>query len=527
MRLDPVNLLGGFNRDDSYAWSVQDVCNWLPTVADQTGTRTQFKLRTPPGLKPMQSVGVGPIRGIHNCEGRLFVVSGQMLYEIRANGDAVSRGTVPGVSRVRMAHNQIKNGNQLAIANGQSGYIYNTATLAFTRITDEGFPGAIDVAFIDGYLFWIEPFGRFWLHSDLADGLSYNTLDRGEAEAQPDRIVGTAVSQGEVVVFGERTVDFFYNTGGATGTFQSKGNTCDVGCASLHTIQNLDNSVMWLGNDGVIYRLDGYRAVPISTRAVEKTIAAYDWKNAFAFTWEDQGHKVYYITFPDGETFGYDVVVGMWHRRESLGFKRWRLNGCVSWGRKWVATDFQNGQLWTLDWDYYLEGDKEFVSELTTGILHDNGNPISINELELKFHTGGVPTVPEYSEPTTLLTTPPYPGFSRSSLAISFAPIIGALRSLFQQVSGESQIAAIFRPTSGSLRNLFRSVEARQEVAAMLTVIGGSMRSLFQSTRAANADVSATLRPMGGGMKGVLIPGNAKASQLNASFEPTGGSLNV
>lgn len=527
MRLEPVNLLGGFNRDDSYAWSVQDVCNWLPTVADQTGTRTQFKLRTPPGLKPMQSVGVGPIRGIHNCEGRLFVVSGQMLYEIRANGDAVSRGTVPGVGRVRMAHNQIKNGNQLAIANGQSGYIYNTNTLAFTRITDEGFPGAIDVVFIDGYLFWIEPFGRFWLHSDLADGLSYNTLDRGEAEAQPDRIVGTAVSQGEVVVFGERTVDFFYNTGGATGTFQSKGNTCDVGCASLNTIQNLDNSVMWLGNDGVIYRLDGYRAVPISTRAVEKSIAAYDWKNAFAFTWEDQGHKVYYITFADGETFGYDVVVGMWHRRESLGFKRWRLNGCVSWGRKWVATDFQNGQLWTLDWDYYLEGDKEFVSELTTGILHDNGNPISINELELKFHTGGVPTVPEYSEPTALLTTPPYPAFSQSRVAVAFAAITGALRSLFQAGASEDSITTAFTAIGGSLRDLFQVGRSEDDVTLAFLPMGGSLRDLIIPWRANPDSVEVGFLPQSGVMTSPLVPGRVESNQLSVGFAPTGGSLSV
>lgn len=527
MALSPLSILGGFSRDDSYAWSIQDVCNWLPVVRDQTGTLTEFKLRTPPGLRALQSVGVGPIRGIHNCEGRLFVVSGQMLYEVRANGDAISRGNVPGVGRVRMAHNQIKNGNQLAIANGQAGYIYNTATLAFTRITDEGFPGAIDVVFINGYLFWIEPFGRFWLHSDLADGLSYNTLDRGEAESQPDRIVGVAVSQNDVLLLGERTTEFYRNTGQATGTFQSTGATIDVGCASLHTIQNLDNSVLWLGNDGVVYRLDGLRALPISTRALEKAIAKYDWKNAFAFTWEDEGHKVYYVTFPDGETFGYDVVVGLWHRRESLGFSRWRLNGCASWGRQWIGTDFQNGQLWVLDWDYHLEGDKEFVSEFTSAKYGDGVNKINVNEVELIMHTGGVPTVPYYSEPTTLLTTPPYPGFNRSSLAAAFAPIIGTLRSLFQQVGGMSQTATSFLPSGGSLRDLFRSAEARQELAAMLTAIGGSLRSAYQSTRAANAEVSATLRPTGGGMKGVLVPSNAKANQLNASFAPTGGSLNV
>lgn len=393
MRSSPVSLLGGFNRDDAPAWSVQDVVNWLPVVADQPGTRTQYKLRTPPGLSPYQRIGKGPIRGEHNAEGRLFVVSGQTLFEVSNKGVGIPRGTVPGVGRVRMAHNQVKNGNQLAIANGQSGYIYNTATQVFTRITDEGFPGAIDVVFINGYLFWIEPFGRFWLHSDLADGLSYNTLDRGEAESQPDRIVGVAVSQNDVLLFGERTTEFYGNTGQATGTFQSKGVTADVGCASLHTIQNLDNSVMWLGNDGVVYRIDGYRAVPISTRALEKAIAQYSWVSAFAFTWEDEGHKVYYLTFPDGETFGYDVVVGLWHRRESFGFNRWRLSCAVRWNRMWIGGDFQDGRLWQLKWRHPLEGDDELVSEYTSGVLHDDGNPLGLTEVELLFDTGGEPVV--------------------------------------------------------------------------------------------------------------------------------------
>lgn len=394
MPLQPVNLLAGFNRDDSPAWSVQDVCNFLPVVADQPGTTTQFKLRTPPGLRPYQRIGSGPIRGEHNAEGRLFVVSAQTLYEVSSKGIGIPRGTVPGVGRVRMAHNQIKNGNQIAIANGQSGYIYNTVTQVFTRITDEGFPGAVDVVFINGYLFWIEPFGRYWLHSDLADGLSYNTLDRGEAESQPDRIIGVAVSQGDVLLFGERTTEFYRNTGQATGTFQSTGTTIDVGCASLHTIQNLDNSVMWLGNDGVVYRLDGLRALPISTRALEKAIAKYDWANVFAFTWEDEGHKVYYITFPDGETFGYDVVVGFWHRRESFGFNRWRLNTAIAWGRKWIGGDFQDGRLWLLDWDYVLEGSDELVATYTTAEVSDSGNHIGIPEMGLLFDVGRATTSP-------------------------------------------------------------------------------------------------------------------------------------
>ncbi len=119
----------------------------------------------------------GPIRELHDVEGRLFAVSGTTLYEISTAGVAIPLGTVPGIGRVSMAHNQVAGGHQLTVVNGTGGYVWNTATQSFQIITDEGFPGSSRVDFIDGYMMHVEPFGRFLLHSDLADALNFNTLD--------------------------------------------------------------------------------------------------------------------------------------------------------------------------------------------------------------------------------------------------------------------------------------------------------------------------------------------------------------
>ena len=259
MRQQPINLIGGFYADESRHWSVQDTCNWLPVVAEQQGTLTPAKLSTPPGLRPYQQIGTGPIRGMHDCEGQRFVVSGRTLYRITNTGVGIPLGTIPGVGRVSISHNQFGGGNQVLVCNGApgGGYVYDTRAQTFERITDPGFPGSLQTAYIDSYLLGVEPAGRFWFHSNLADATDYNTLDRYEAEAAPDRIVGLAVSQFEVIVFGERTAEFYGNAGGATGTFQSKRAVIDRGCASRHTICNLDNSVFWLGDDGIVYRLEG------------------------------------------------------------------------------------------------------------------------------------------------------------------------------------------------------------------------------------------------------------------------------
>lgn len=388
-----VDLIGGYYKDDTLPWAAQDTVNWLPVMAEVGGTLTPSFLKTPPGLKPYLRVGTGPIRGVHNLEGGRFVVSGTTLYRINPNDTIDTIGGVPGTGLVQMTHNQFETGNQLLVENGQGGggYVFTTTTGVFAKITDEGYPGSLSSDYLDSFLLGVEPLGRFWFHSDLATATSYNTLDRYEAEASPDRIVGLAVSGPEVVVFGERTIEFFYNAGRATGTFQSRRQPIDRGCASRHTIAKIDNTLVFLGDDGIVYRLQGYSIVPISTGPMHRAFASLNWSEALAFTWEDEGFKVYYLTFPNGQTWGYDVVSRLWTRRESPGLNRWRLANTIKWGRNWYGGDFQDGRLWLLDWDYIREGDAEFISMRTSPVLANNQSRVIINEAELIFDTGQGP----------------------------------------------------------------------------------------------------------------------------------------
>lgn len=389
MRLTPVDLVGGFYADDALPWSAQDTVNWLPVMAEVNGSRTVSKLRGAPGLTLLGTVGDGPHRGAINVGGTLYMVSGDTLYKVAPNYSSSALGTVPGAARVSMSYNQRGLGYELLVVNGSAGYVYNTSTGVFTKITDEGYPGAVTAAYLDSYLVQAEPFGRFWFHSELADALSYNMLDRYESEASPDRIVTLAVNQFEVVVFNQATTEFFYNAGGATNTFASKRIVIDKGCSGRWTVANIDNSVMWLGNDGVVYRLEsGYTARPVSTRAVERAIASEDWANAFALVWEDEGHKVYYLTFPGGRTWGYDVVSGLWTRRQSYGLKRWRANTIAYWDRKWVIGDYASGAMYELDWSAFTEAGHNLVSERVTGVVHGDQNALFANNVELMFDTG-------------------------------------------------------------------------------------------------------------------------------------------
>lgn len=395
MRWQDFPLPDGSYSDDCKPFTQQDVVNYLPTLAESNGTRGPIKYRTVPGLAHFANIGEGPHRGGRDVEGKLFVVSGRHLYQVSPSGVGTDIGIIPGTARVSMTHNQIDGGNELIIATGDNSYVYNTVT---KTLAATGVP-LVCVDFLNQLILGVDRARRFWRYSGLADATSWNSLDNESAESSPDRIVGGIVSQGEWLVFGERTIEVFSNSPTEATAFQ-RTQVIEKGCASAATICRLDNSVFFVGNDGIPYRLNGYTPVPIAPKAITDTISKSAPRKLYAFVWEDRGHAVYYITAQDGQTFGYDVTTQRWHRRQSYGMGRWRINTLVKSNGNWYAGDAFTYRMYRLQWGYVYEGCEIMPRIIKTGVLHNNGNRVHIHGIRLVVATGGEPSVPycpEYS----------------------------------------------------------------------------------------------------------------------------------
>lgn len=389
-RWTPVPVAGDSNADDCAPFSSQDSVNYLYVPAESEGARSAAYMRGLPGCTTFSVTGSNaPIRGSRDVEGKLLAVSGNTLYRIGTGGAASSLGTIPGVGRVSMTHNQVAAGNEVVIGNGQSGYVYDTVADSLVQITDPAFPGFKVCDFVDGYIAGVEPQGKYWFISDLAGALLYNGLDRQEAETQPDDIVTLIVSHRDVLVLGKYTGQFFSNTGAATGTFQNRnGCEMDVGCAGTHLVARCDNSVFFIGHDGIFYRVEGYQPVRKSRHSQEQAWSRSNLSNAFMTVFEDQGHKIVYVTCPDGGTLGYDVSTDKWHRRESFGLDRWRMNTLTHWNGMWMAGDYSNGSLYQLDWNVQSEAGEEMERRRRFAVMHDGGNALTLNAVRFEFDTG-------------------------------------------------------------------------------------------------------------------------------------------
>jgi len=341
--------------------------NLFPEQTPENGLEIGY-LNRAPGLKLLATIGTGPIRGLwtHQTNGTdAYCVSGTELYKIYLNYTYVKLGDVEGTGPVTFADNGI----QIFIAANPKGYIYNEVTNVFAPITDPDFTGAGTVTYLDGYFVYNEPNSqKIWI-TQLLDGTSIDPLDFASAEGSPDGVVAVNAIHRELWVFGTDTIEVWYDSGAADfPLIPIQGAFNETGCIAAYSVAKLDNSLFWLGNDprgfGVIFRSNGYAAQRVSTHAIEYAIQGYsDVSDAVAYTYQQEGHAFYVISFPTGNaTWVYDVATGAWHERAYLiegEFTRHRSNCQCNFQSTTVVGDYENGNIYKFDLDVYADNGDE------------------------------------------------------------------------------------------------------------------------------------------------------------------------
>jgi hypothetical protein len=337
--------------------------NLFPEIVPEAGKEPAF-LNRAPGLKLLSTIGNGPIRGLwafSSSDSTAFVVSGTQLYKINTSYVATLIGTVIGTGPVSMADN----GTQLFIAANGPSYIYNNTTNAFGQITDPDFPGAVTVAYLDGYFVFNQPNSQLLWITQLLDGTSIDPLDFASTEGSPDGLVAVVSNFREVWAFGTNSIEVWFDSGATDFPLQRiQGAFNELGCAAPYSVAKMDNGLFWLGRDrrgqGIVYRANGYAGVRISTHAVEWQIQQYDdLSDAIAYTYQQDGHSFYVLVFPSADTtWVYDAATQAWHERAGFSdgnFTRHRGNCQMAFNNKIVVGDFANGNIYAFDLDDFSD----------------------------------------------------------------------------------------------------------------------------------------------------------------------------
>jgi len=354
-------ILGGYYSLGSPNTAANRLMNLYPEAVPEGGKEGGFLTRCP-GLLEVVSIGSGPVRGLRVVKGNCYVVSGSNLYKIAPDYTYTILGPVAGTTPVSISDNGI----QLMIAANPNGYIYNTSTGVFAPISDPDFPGAVSVDYIDGYFVFNEPNSqKFWVTS-LLDGTAVDPLEFTSAEGNPDNLVTLKVDHREVWLFGNNSIEVYYNSGALNFPLDRiQGAFIEVGCIAANSVAKLDNSLFWLGSDdrgfGVVYRADGYAASRVSNHAIELALhEVSDLSTAVAYSYQQFGHAFYVLNLPSADrTFVFDVATQEWHERGwySAGeFFRHKGNCQAVFNGEVLVGDYQSGKIYKYSKDVYAEG---------------------------------------------------------------------------------------------------------------------------------------------------------------------------
>ncbi len=342
----------------------------------------QFMAMAIPGLDLFSDIGSLPVRGLHVMTGTLYAVVGTTLYSVASNGTETTIGTIGGSLPVQMADN----GLQLAIQGGalnNQGYVYSGGTL-YTGIAN--LPPVSGVIYINGYFVWSVFESDQFIISALTDGLSYDPLDVATVEGDPDNIVGMVNSHNQILFGGANTIEPWDNTGAADFPFQRSGAAfIERGILDRDSFTKIDNSVHFVGNDRIVYRLNGYDTVRISTHAIEFKIAQATYFRAF--TYSQEGAK-FYVLNTDVGTFGYDMSTGAWHERRSLGKVNYRCSTATEAYGGTVMGDAYTGLIYIPNLDTHTENGDVIPVEMELPSIQTNRLKSTCYSVELQCETG-------------------------------------------------------------------------------------------------------------------------------------------
>ena len=292
------------------------------------------------------------------------------------------------------------NGTQLMVLvpNG-NGYIYNHVSDTFSQITDSDFTANGNpqfVVFIDGY-FLVTTDSKKFIVSSINDGLSYNALDFGTAESDPDDIVAPVVYKNQLFISGGQTFEAFQNIGGADFPFQRTGLFLQKGCYAPYSLVNAQDTFMWVGggeNEGpAIWALNGNSTVKISTTAIDSllsTLTEEQVSNIFSWAYASKG--AYFIGFSlPSTTLVYDTTSQRWHERKSFlegALGALRVGSIVKAYNKILCGDIIDGRIGELDPDIYTEYGNTIVRRVATQPFQNNMQSVFFPSLELTVESG-------------------------------------------------------------------------------------------------------------------------------------------
>ena len=263
--------------------------------------------------------------------------------------------------------------------------------------TDGAFEGGNTVDIVDNYFVYNRPSSQQWAAtnplSPITPALSFSSKD-----GSPDDLVSIIVDHREVYCLGENSSEVWVDVGTFPFPFQRiPGTSTQHGIAAKFSMSRLGNSFAYVSRnnrgEAQIMMMNGYVPTRISTHAVEQTLLNKNIDNAIAWTYQQEGHECYVVTFPNLDlTWVYDVSTGMWHKwlwiDNTNTYHRHRGNCAALFQGKVYVGDYENGIIYLLDPSNFTDNGQEIRRLRRAPHLVTDLQRQYLDELQIQFQPG-------------------------------------------------------------------------------------------------------------------------------------------
>lgn len=410
-------IANGFYVSDSLSISNQECVMWSPNAVQVQGALSPDTLVGTAGITQKSTTGQvnQSNRGLHVKAGLAYFLNGDTLIRLDQSIDITGIvtfsntviGVIPGTELVSMADN----GTQLMVlVPGGSGFIINEAAdPVFEEITDldfvaNGIPQY--VVFKDGF-FIVTTDTKKFIKSAANNGLDWNALDSGTAEADPDTIVAPIVHRNRLYIAGSETIQDFVNSPNpadlAAFPFVAGGLVIPKGVFAPLSLIDTGDTFLFVGGgvneSPAVWALAGNSVQKISTTAIDvvlERLTESEVSNISSYNYGINGALFICFKLPK-TTFCYNTITGKWNEEKSiitnsLGVDEVvgrRVSGVVTAYGLTLCGDDVDGRIGSIEADTYTDYGNEIHRSFSTQPFSDAGNVMTVSSLELTVNSGG------------------------------------------------------------------------------------------------------------------------------------------
>jgi len=313
------------------------------------GARAPNAWRRAPGLRNFATTAQSGHRGQIIVGNALYAAWQNIVRRFDSSGVETAVGALAGTKKVFFACNNKAPTPDLVVVDPDNGASVVTSS-SVASYPDADLPAVNSVCFLDGYFFFTTGDGRCF-----ASGLNttaVNALDFVGANAKRDGLL-RGIAFNDLYLCGQNSIEVYHDTAEPTGFPFSRAQVIQKGILSPYAISGFEDGIgkgiVFLGDDGCVYALNGYSPAKISTPDVDRSVAAFkeaggDLTTLEMFPYVAAGHASVVMRCA-AFTWVLDLDTRQWHERQSYGKATWRATGAINAFGKWIAGDADNGRL--------------------------------------------------------------------------------------------------------------------------------------------------------------------------------------